>query len=765
MIRKILLMLALLYGLHGTVHAATVSISAGEFNQFVNDALTSGDPVSMMIGNEIKARLNESGVQFSESGLYFAGSVPSQNLHGGCTVNVNGSAVFNATVNPESELELIISALNEPIVASVDFFGRIDATGHADMHFGFSVFGHCFRYAEDSFSVNIGADINLNFNLILKLNPEKIVDPLTGNLIIRIHPELFLTGEVKSLSNQTFQFKDLDAVEFIGFLIGGPIGAILFHQLEDKLEELVINKFITTGEANTEFQAVLLEEQSKLRAKMAEALLDPEEYAAWVEGDPIARDYELPGIDEDTYKTLISIIDRLPTVLPITFDYLNDHKIEILFYALIGDNDALLELLGTSLACQASEVLLTDLPRKPIPPGINYADSTYTDYCDEIINTNRLGNADIWDGSTELIDKLPWTQAYGTQLNISVVSIRDNFQPYVQKVKYKTIEGVSDGIGVCKLEMRVYKNNLGINSGLKPMLAIHGGSWKYRGGAFYGLESQISHFTQRGFVVFVPFYRLAQEVEANTECNGVTGEEIIADINDALTWIESNKADYGADGKITVMGQSAGAFQSAWLATYSAPQVEKVLLMYPPTDILHYLESVRTGVITDARGADALQGFFGADDIESIDINAPLVLQSSFPPVIEVDPLPYPPIYMIHGFADTLVPSEQSVRLCNALGGSILNGPAINDAGDPQAGIYKKSYQCDDKGSRLDLLAEAQHALEVCVPGLKCQAGSEAALPSVEESLVNAYNWLGNSSNIQNWLAPATNFLIFRRNR
>ncbi len=765
MIRKILLMASLLLGAQGIAQAASVSISVGEVNQYVNNALASGDPVSMMIGNEIKARLDMAGIQFSESGLVFAGSVPQQNLRGGCSVRVNGSATFSATVNPESQLELIFNALNEPIVASVDFFGRLDATGYADMHFGAMILGHCFRYAEDSFSVNIGADLNLNFNLIVKLNPEKTVDPFTGDLTIRINPELFLTGEVRSLTNSTFEFKGLDSIEFVGLLLGGPIGAVLFNRLESRLERLVVNQFLTTGVANSEFQKILLEEQTKLRFKMAEALLDPLEFATWVEGDPVILDYQLPGIDNETYRLIISVIERLPKAFPITLEYLNDHKIEILFYAFIGDDQALLDLLGTSLACQASEVLLTSLPQKPVPPGIDYVDSSYTAFCDEIINANRLGNADIWDGSTTLIDKLPWTQAYGTQLNISVVSIRDNYQPYVQKVKYKTIEGVADGIGVCKLEMRVYKNNLGTNAGLKPMLAIHGGSWKYRGGAFYGLEAQISHFTQRGFVVFVPFYRLGEEVEANTECNGVTGEQIITDIDDAMAWVEANKAGYGAEGKITIMGQSAGALHSAWLATYNAPQVERVLLMYPPTDLENYLESVRSGAITDPRGAGALQAFFGVDDIALIDINSSIVAKGSLPPIIEVDPVPYPPMYMIHGFADTLVPSEQSVRLCNALSGSILNGPAANDPGNPFAGIYKKSYQCDDKGSRLDLLAEAQHGLEICVPGLKCQAGSDAALPSVEESLLNAYNWLGGNNSIQNWLAPAANYLLFKTNR
>ena len=153
-------------------------------------------------------------------------------------------------------------------------------------------------------------------------------------------------------------------------------------------------------------------------------------------------------------------------------------------------------------------------------------------------------------------------------MDVGVKSIQDNFQPYMKRFNYRTVTGLPRGTGTCALEMRVYKKDIA-ETNLRPVLAIHGGSWRYRGFGFWGLESLISHLTETGFVVFVPFYRLAGESDTTStiECNGADWRGLTSDVESALDWVIANGPALGAaDGLISVYGQSAGAHLSAWLA-------------------------------------------------------------------------------------------------------------------------------------------------------------------------------------------------------
>ena len=245
--------------------------------------------------------------------------------------------------------------------------------------------------------------------------------------------------------------------------------------------------------------------------------------------------------------------------------------------------------------------------------------------------------------------------------------------------QFTTTVPITRGTGTCKLEMRVYKKDVA-QTGLKPLMAIHGGSWKYRGARFYGLESQISHFTDQGFVVFAPFYRLAGIRDGSAECNNATGEEIVT----ALQWVRNNQHQYGVANheKVRLFGQSAGAHLATWLLTHQPSDVAKALLMYPPTDVKNYITQYKnftsgasysddyTGSF-DSMGLAALSGFFGVDPdteiaaLENVDTNSSFVQANSFPSIIANNPSSYPPAFMVHGQADKLVPSIQSVRLCS----------------------------------------------------------------------------------------------------
>ncbi len=292
----------------------------------------------------------------------------------------------------------------------------------------------------------------------------------------------------------------------------------------------------------------------------------------------------------------------------------------------------------------------------------------------------------------------------------------------------------------CNLEMRIYKKNY-TDTNLKPLLAIHGGSWKYRGFGFYGLESQISHFTDEGYVVFAPFYRLAGESEGNDACNNYEWQDIVSDVEAALSWVKSNGSAYGmnANDKINLLGQSAGGHLAGWLVTNRPNDIAKAILMYTPTDVENYIENYKDGIGGSDQGASIL-GLFLGEGLSVIDAQSEAVQRNSFPTIIGNNPSAYPPVYLIHGGSDELVPASQSVRMCNAYAGSASYGPANIDS--MQSGQVL-SFNCGSGGSKLEVIADSHHGLEICVEGAVCAAGSAQGESQVRDAVIRSRNWLG----------------------
>lgn len=283
-----------------------------------------------------------------------------------------------------------------------------------------------------------------------------------------------------------------------------------------------------------------------------------------------------------------------------------------------------------------------------------------------------LGNAAAWLADDNQpndplpgVPSRPWTTLPSTRLDLGVVSLQDNRQPYMKQLRYKTITGLTRGNGTCELEMRVYKSDIAAPN-LQPLLALHGGTWRHRGFSFFGLEAGISQFTERGFIVFAPFYRLVGESDGNTECNGAGWREVTADASSALDWVQANGGALGASPRrVSLFGQSAGAHLAAWLAANRPDDVHKALLFYAPTDALQFLAgAVPPGGPYEAYrrfGLDALARFFGAQRgrnellLEQIDFPGLTVTalashwQSLIPATVfdlsQIDPLA-PPVYV-----------------------------------------------------------------------------------------------------------------------
>jgi len=395
--------------------------------------------------------------------------------------------------------------------------------------------------------------------------------------------------------------------------------------------------------------------------------------------------------------------------------------------------------------------------------SVAFETTDYKVFCNEIIPLDKpkniLGNAAVWQANDSPINNSPtakWTLPYGVRVKMTNETLKENFVPFMKRINYKTVKNVRNsdqtvrGSGTCKLEMRVYKKDIAA-SNLQPLVSLHGGSWKYRSAGYAGLESSISQYTEQGFIVFAPFYRLTGDKEANAACNKASWQDMIADVEDALKWVWRNGQSLGAiqQRPIALTGQSAGAHLAMWLLAHperhSVP-VSRALLFYPPTDFKDFVSRAvvdgQYAAYTD--GIETFENFFAVDDIRKV--SADDLAANSFPDIVRHN-TNIPPVFIIHGFADKTVPSMQSVRLCNAYDRSLSgtdydNGPAVNDGGDPDNNIYMREYDCGAEG-KLHLFAEADHMFDLaCKNVLFCQAGNKKSIPALQSSFKAGRNWL-----------------------
>lgn len=387
----------------------------------------------------------------------------------------------------------------------------------------------------------------------------------------------------------------------------------------------------------------------------------------------------------------------------------------------------------------------------------DYRRTHYIDFCKELATPyrDRLGNPAAWSGDHSRY----WTLPRSAGLSLSTLKIRHNHYPFMTRVHYKSVAvreqhetsrgeiTTLKGLGQCDLEMRIYKKSP-TAEGLKPLILIHGGAWRFRGTAYTALESEVSHLTERGFVVFAPFYRLVGQADGNYECNNASWPEILSDVEDALRWVQENGGEYGAlAGKSYLLGGSAGGHLATWLSVNHPDEIARTLLFYPPTDFQHYVHQAQQSS-DRLKGENYMKGYLGVDDLDMLSLDAPSLLANSFPIKVVAEPQAFPPMAMIHGLKDMLVPSDQSVRLCNAINGDIENGPAQNVGGDVSQGEYSKHYSCGDDGM-LYLINEGDHALDVCVDGIECPAGSKPSQKAVSAAMKHLFDWLAEEGDEQ----------------
>jgi acetyl esterase/lipase len=184
---------------------------------------------------------------------------------------------------------------------------------------------------------------------------------------------------------------------------------------------------------------------------------------------------------------------------------------------------------------------------------------------------------------------------------------------------------------------------------------VHGGGWQ-RGSRrdppplldadFY------DQIAAQGLAVAAVDYRLSGEARFPAA---------LEDVRAAVDWVRENASGYGLDAeRVFLWGDSAGG-HLALLAALCGAAVRGVVGWFPVTDLAGLAADVADAGGVPDRGPDSREArLLGAPAASVPD----LARQAS--PVTHAGP-GAPPVLLMHGTADDLVPAAQSVRLAEAL--------------------------------------------------------------------------------------------------
>lgn len=190
--------------------------------------------------------------------------------------------------------------------------------------------------------------------------------------------------------------------------------------------------------------------------------------------------------------------------------------------------------------------------------------------------------------------------------------------------------------------------------GWPVIVAIHGGGWRRLSKAGYG-ERIASAFVPHGYVVVAPDYALSGPGRPTWPTN-------LQDVQAAVTWVRSEAVGLGIDpNRIAAMGESAGGNLAELLGTGSGPsgpgiasaKVEAVIAFSAPTDL------AALDATSPLAGRAAAQ-FLGG---------SPRQVPSAYAAASPIDHVAPgdPPMFLVHGAQDPLVPVGQSMAMANAL--------------------------------------------------------------------------------------------------
>jgi len=709
--------------------ADTVTVNLLELQLALDNANLEEDSVSRDLLNRVADAIANSDLGFIDGELVYQDTDSNITVEGGCNRTVILQMDTDIRLQSDTSLSLTLDSLYDPIVIGVNVIADVRSVGEARQTVGVRL-GKCQNLARDSFLFEATGPANFSLSATLNLNPE-----WTAESTLSLYPSLSIDGELVEFSA---------AVNVDDTVLAG----ILESYIEDRINETFTNSRLATE---------LREFENASNDKLTQSLNDGR------------IDIDLPEANDEQILGLYQLLQP-DARFPISLDLIRKNRQQLLASLLFGEPTSTDAILNDALVCESASVFLSPANTVSVYTGtpeqcavvepesitsapvysdasctdaINYKATSISEYCDVALDPSRLGNA------ASLPSELgQWTHSPGSRFDIGALSAAELKQPFMRRFRYKSIQTHR---GLCELEMRVYSQSTNLTL-QKPLLALHGGSWQHRASGFIGIETTSSQFTNNGFVVFAPFYRLIGETDGNVACNDASLGDILDDVNDALDWIQSRSEMFNLSGDTTVFGQSAGGHLALSLATYRSAEIRRAILFYAPTDFEDFAQQIKSGEYTNESGFKILEAVTG-ESVESLDTQSALVRENSFPALVLNAPNELPPMFIMHGQMDALLPARQSVRLCNALSGnpdfnSALTSLAPTSA-PTSAPVSLESNEtnlasvssCGTNGSQLHLIAEGQHALDLCLaPGL-CLSGSEQSADSVARSIQSMLDW------------------------
>ncbi len=217
------------------------------------------------------------------------------------------------------------------------------------------------------------------------------------------------------------------------------------------------------------------------------------------------------------------------------------------------------------------------------------------------------------------------------------------------------------------LTMDVFQPKTGANG--YGIIAVVSGGWKSTHESIS--PGAYAVYLDRGYTVFAVVHGSQPKF---------TIAEIAADLHRAVRFIRHNAARWGVKpDALGITGGSAGGHLSLTIATQGGPgnpgakdpvdrassAVQAVAAFYPPTDFLNYGQEG-----AEATGIGTLKDYLPAFGPETATAEGRRKLGRELSPIRFVH-AKQPPVLLIHGDADTLVPLQQSesfVRAATAAG-------------------------------------------------------------------------------------------------
>jgi acetyl esterase/lipase len=237
--------------------------------------------------------------------------------------------------------------------------------------------------------------------------------------------------------------------------------------------------------------------------------------------------------------------------------------------------------------------------------------------------------------------------------------------PTTQHLNESNLVYTTDAAGPERLDVHVPSGAAPVG-GWPVVLAIHGGGWRSGDKSTYEATVDAT-LLAGGFAVVAPDYTLSRPGHS-------TWPENLNELREAVVWVRNNASKFAFNpNEVAAMGESAGAHLALLLGTDPAgvkTRINAVVDFYGPTDLASMQED------PNAAGAPAVTQLLGGTPSQ---IPATYTDAS---PVTHITPTT-PPILIVQGTADQVVPFAQSVELAQALNANGVPNQFIPIEGAP----------------------------------------------------------------------------------